>query len=280
MNLFITGASGFIGKNLLNNHKFLKRCKKIYCLSRKKNKSLNTKIEWIKGDLNSNLHKYFLKSDCLLHMASHSTNRPYDNLENCLKWNCKVPKKFISKAYKAGIKKFVILGTYHEYGMAGNIYKNKKTPVLSSLMPISTYAISKAIFFQNIFFWSINKKVGIRYLRLPHIYGIGEKKTRLWPKLKSKKIKKIIIFNPNFKTSFLSIEKLVLQLNNYINIKKIKVNFFEIINIVGKNMKLIEFAKIQKKKLSSKTILIKLKNGKNNWKYLIPKKDKALIKIK
>ena len=39
-------------------------------------------------------------------------------------------------------------------------------------------------------------------------------------------------------------------------------------------MKLIEFAKIQKKKLSSKTILIKLKNGKNNWKYLIPKKIK------
>ena len=75
-----------------------------------------------------------------------------DNLENCLKWNCKVPIKFISKAYKAGIKKFVILGTYHEYGMAGNIYKNKKTPVLSSLMPVSTYAMSKAIFFASFSF--------------------------------------------------------------------------------------------------------------------------------
>ena len=109
MNIFITGASGFVGKNLLKNKKFIDGYNKIYCLSRKKQKNYKNKILWIKGDINSNLKKYFKKSDCLLNMAAHSTNRPYDKLFNCFKWNCFLPKKFIDKAYKAGIKKFVFL---------------------------------------------------------------------------------------------------------------------------------------------------------------------------
>ena len=89
MNLFITGGSGFVGTNLLLESNFLKKFKKIYCLTRKKNnKNINKKIIWITGNLNSNLNRYFKKSDCLLHMAAHSANRPYDNLYNCFKWNC------------------------------------------------------------------------------------------------------------------------------------------------------------------------------------------------
>ena len=281
MNLFITGGSGFVGTNLLLESNFLKKFKKIYCLTRKKNiKDVNKKIIWINGNLNSNLTKYFKKSDCLLHMAAHSANRPYDNLYNCFKWNCLSSMNLIEKAFNEGIKKFIIIGTYHEYGFAGQLHKNKKTSTKSFCLPLSTYALSKSFFFQTIFSWSLGKDVSIKYLRLPHVFGEGELKTRLWPQIKENKLKKIAINNPNFMTNFINIKKLTKKLNNYIDFKNIKKNFFEIKNVLDKDMSLYNFAIKEKKSLNSKVKIIKSTDRKNLWKFLIPKNDKFLIKIK
>ena len=281
MNLFITGGSGFVGTNLLLESNFLKKFKKIYCLTRKKNiKDVNKKIIWINGNLNSNLTKYFKKSDCLLHMAAHSANRPYDNLYNCFKWNCLSSMNLIERAFNEGIKKFIIIGTYHEYGFAGQLHKNKKTSTKSFCLPLSTYALSKSFFFQTIFSWSLGKDVSIKYLRLPHVFGEGELKTRLWPQIKENKLKKIVINNPNFMTNFINIKKLTKKLNNYIDFKNIKKNFFEIKNVLDKDMSLYNFAIKEKKSLNSKVKIIKSTDRKNLWKFFIPKNDKFLIKIK
>ena len=281
MNLFITGGSGFVGTNLLLESNFLKKFKKIYCLTRKKNiKDLNKKIIWITGNLNSNLTKYFKTSDCLLHMAAHSATRPYDNLYNCFKWNCLSSMNLIERAFNEGIKKFIIIGTYHEYGFAGQLHKNKKTSTKSFCLPLSTYALSKSFFFQTIFSWSLGKDVSIKYLRLPHVFGEGELKTRLWPQIKENKLKKIVINNPNFMTNFINIKKLTKKLNNYIDFKNIKKNFFEIKNVLDKDMSLYNFAIKEKKSLNSKVKIIKSTDRKNLWKFLIPKNDKFLIKIK
>ena len=281
MNLFITGASGFVGTNLLLNNDFLKKFKKIYCLTRKKNnKNINKKIIWITGNLNSNLNRYFKKSDCLLHMAAHSTNRPYDNLYNCIKWNCLNSINLIDRAFNEGIKKYIIIGTYHEYGFAGQLHKNKKTSTKSFCLPLSTYALSKSFFYQTIFSWSLGKNVSIKYLRLPHVFGDGELKTRLWPQIKANKLKKIKINNPNFMTNFINIKKLSKKLNNYIDFRKIKKNFFETINVLDKDMSLYNFAIKEKKFLKSNVKIIKSTNKKSLWKFLIPKNDKFSIKIK
>ena len=280
MNLFITGASGFIGSKLLSNKIFLKKFKKIYCLSRRKNKTNSKNITWINGDLNTNLTKYFKKSSYLIHLAAHSANKPYDNLENCLYWNCINSIKLINSAYKAGINKFIVLGTFYEFGLSGNIYKNSGIPVLAPQLPQSTYAISKAIFFQSLLSWSMGKNVGIRYLRLPHIYGQGEKKTRLWPIIKADKKNKILLDNPNFRSTFLSINNLISQIIKFSNFQNLKEKYFEINNLPGQNLSIYNFAKIQKKITGSRIKIIKKKSKNINLKFLIMKKQKKIIKLK
>ncbi len=280
MNLFVTGASGFVGTNLLNNKDFLKKFKKIYCLTRKKKVKTSKKIIWIKGSLNSNLNKYFKKSDCLLHMAAHSANKPYDNLENCIKWNCLVSRNLIKNAYEAGINKFLILGTYFEYGFSGQLFKNKKVSVKDFCLPMSTYALSKSFFFQTLFSWSLGKNISIKYLRLPHVYGEGELKSRLWPQIKNDKLNEIVLANPKFKTNFINIEKFVKKLIYSIDAKKFKKNTFEIKNITDREMFLYHFATLEKKKLKSKIKIYKSKNKKNLFQFLLPRQENIQIKIK
>ena len=280
MNLFITGATGFIGRNLLDNEDFLRKFRKVYCLTRKKKNIKNKKIIWVKGSLNSNLIKYLKKSDCLLHMAAHSANKPYDNLKNCFTWNCLISSRFFDDAYKSGIKKFMVMGTYFEYGFAGQFHKHSKISSDSFCLPMSTYALSKSFFFQTLFSWSLQKDVSIKYLRLPHVFGEGELKSRLWPKIKENKIDKIKLQNPRFKTNFIHIKILIKKINYLLNLKKFKKNFFEIKNITDKNMTVYDFAKNEKIKLSSKVKILKAKKKKHLFQFLLPKNDNVLIKIK
>ena len=279
MNLFITGGSGFVGTYLLKNKVFLKQFKKIYCLTRSKKVKKNKKVVWIYGNLKSDLKFYFKKSHCLLHLAAHSTNKPYDNLNNCFKWNCLNSIDLINSAYKSGIKKFIITGTYYEYGFAGQIYKTQKISAKSLCLPTSNYALSKAFFLQILFSWSLGKNVSIKYLRFPHVYGDGEFKNRLWSQIKENIVNEIRLDNPDFLTNFININELIKKIINHGNIKNMKKNFFEIINVCGKTMKLTQFVNKEKKRLKSKIKIVKLKNKKNLFKFLIPKKDKVSIKI-
>ena len=277
MNLFITGATGFIGKNLLDNKDFLKKFSKIYCLTRKKKINNKNNIIWVKGNLKSSLKKYLKKSDCLLHLAAHSANKPYDNLENCFKWNCSVSVNFIDKAYKSGVRKFMILGSYFEYGFAGQVYEKKYLQkVLSSM---SSYALSKSFSFKHCFLghW---ENISIKYLRLPHVFGEGELKSRLWPQIKANKINHIKLDNPKFMTNFININKLIKKIKNHLIIKKFKKNYFEIKNITDKDMSIHNFAISEKKKLKSDVKILKSKKSNYLFQFLLPKNDNFLIKIK
>ena len=64
----------------------------------------------------------------------------------------------------------MILGSYFEYGFAGQVHK-KKISSRSFCLPMSSYALSKSFFFQTLFSWSLGKNISIKYLRLPHVFG-------------------------------------------------------------------------------------------------------------
>ena len=189
MNIFLTGATGFIGSNFVklalsksHNLRAIKRSKKSDTKILLKNKPF-----WIIKDFSDIEIKDFENSEVLIHMAAHSANTPYDTLQNCINFNVSNTITLFNLAYEAGIRKFVITGTCFEYGKKGEEYEF--IPPDAALFPTQTYPTSKAIASIALIQWALEKNVTLKILRLFQIYGDGELKSRLWPTLKNKALK-------------------------------------------------------------------------------------------
>lgn len=181
--------------------------------------------------------------DILLHLASHSTNVPYDTLENCVYWNVVVPLKLFQKARESGIKKFVIAGTGFEFGHSGEVFDF--IPVNAPLMPTMSYSASKAaasiVFYQ----WAIEHNIKLKYLRIFQVFGEGEMDDRLWPSLKN-----AALSGNDFHMTwgeqirdFISVDEVVYQLNKSLDFKGVNFGKPYFINIgTGKPKSIRQFA--------------------------------------
>jgi len=121
--------------------------------------------------------------DVVVHLAAHSTNVPYDTLENCLYWNLTVSLRMLERAFQAGVKRFVLAGTCLEYGRAGERYEF--IPVTAPLEPTQSYPASKAAASVAALGFAAEKHVSLSILRPFQVYGEGELATRLWPSLRA-----------------------------------------------------------------------------------------------
>ena len=78
MNLFVTGASGFIGKNFCK--KALKAGHKIFAPTRKKKFSFTHRnMIWLKGEFFYNWKKSLSHSHMLVHFAASGVKSDYEN---------------------------------------------------------------------------------------------------------------------------------------------------------------------------------------------------------
>ncbi len=183
MRVFLTGGTGFIGSHILNES--IKYNYEIIALKRKINSKTKVKLIsrpiWKIGSLNKTKEEDLKNIDTVLHLASHSANVPYDNLNNCLKVNLFDTINFFEMAYKCGVRKFIITGSCFEYGKKGEEYTF--IPPSAPLLPTQTYPASKAAASIALIQWALEKKVSLSILRLFQIYGEGEFRNRLWPTL-------------------------------------------------------------------------------------------------
>ena len=189
MRILLTGGTGFVGSHFIKVA--IQNYKKIYAI--KRNKSSKAKIDlieepqWIIKDFSqlnlSDLNDF----DILIHLASHSTNVPYDSLENCLKFNVFDTLNLFNRAYDAGIRKFIVTGSSFEYGKKGEEFDF--IPPDAPLFPTQTYPASKAAASIILTQWALSKDVSLKILRLFQVYGEGEFHTRLWPSLKEKALR-------------------------------------------------------------------------------------------
>lgn len=183
MKIFLTGGTGFIGSNFINNA--MMDGHSIIAIRRKESTpkiNLVNQPIWVEGNLESDYSAHLKNCDIFVHMASYGVLDGDDDLDEYLRWNVVATYNLCKQAYNSGVKKFIILGSCFEYGKAGE--KFNFIPTTAPLEPNTYYASSKAAASVLLYGWAIKKNVHMNILRIFQVYGEGENNNRLWPSLR------------------------------------------------------------------------------------------------
>lgn len=179
MKILVTGATGFIGNNLIKN--LLKdKSNQIIASSRdlKKASKFNwfSKVKFIPYDINnhneSNLFNYFEKPDRVIHLAWEGLPN-YQDLFHIEK-NLPNDYRYIKNLVSNGLKNLTVTGTCFEYGMIdGCLSEDMK------VNPSNSYAVAKDCLRK--FIEELKKKYDFNYkwIRLFYMHGEGQSKNSL-----------------------------------------------------------------------------------------------------
>jgi len=182
--LFVTGGTGFIGSNFINEA--LKEGHNIVALKRSKNQekaAFQKNIVWLTGELDSPLQKEVSECDVLIHISSAGVSPQNVSWEECFESNVTKPLKLLKNAIQVGTTKIIVIGTAAEYGNSASRYD--ELPVTAPLEPIGAYASSKCAFFMAVHGLAVENNIKLLYLRLFSVYGEGQYEKNLWPSLKN-----------------------------------------------------------------------------------------------
>ena len=269
MKIFLTGASGFIGKKFAllaiksGNYIFAPIRKKY----RKKFKHKN--IEWLNGEFDQNWNNELSKSDVLVHIAADGVNKNFS--KNIYDVNIFRSLKLFQNAIKAGCKKWLIVSTSSEYGRKKY---NQKLKSITNRIPDSDYGLSKAIFSDQI--QNLAKKFNcqVRIMRVFPTYGTGENNMRLFPSLLKaiKNNENFIIKNPLEKRDFSNVNFVSKTILDSLNFKKKKFKNSQVWHISQNEPKYVkQFAEILWKKYHARGKLIFKKNSKRIFTHISDK---------
>lgn len=189
MNILLTGASGFVGQQVLHN--LLKKDVNIFLVLREgKNIDwLQEKEKKIKGiyystDIFSEdiqWWKNVLQNiDIVIHVAWYAEPGKYlqseKNLE-CLKGSISLAQA----CKRSKVKRFIGIGTCFEYDLSAG-YLSVETP----LLPNTLYAVTKASLYTTLSQWLPDNNIEFCWCRLFYLYGENEDERRLVPYLRAK----------------------------------------------------------------------------------------------
>lgn len=260
MNIFLTGASGFIGSEFL---KYI-RNKKVIIYSLGTPKIKNKNIISCKGRLRENYDNKLSKCNCLLHLASAGVNNKNISYKNLYKTNVTDSLRLFKSAAKNNCLNWVIAGSSSEYGRVS--FKKKKLSNNDVPQPISNYAKTKYIFNKKIISLAKTYKANLRIMRIFPLYGESERKHRLYSTLvkHAKENKNLILTNGNQMRDYLNVKTAVKYLFESLDFKTKKLNSsYQIWHVAsGKNSTIEAFAKKIYKKFKGKgKIISKTKNN-------------------
>lgn len=272
MNIFVTGATGFIGKYLIK--RLLNINCNIYAIDRKiKSKSVKSNsINWIpKGLEDLNLDD-FKNIHTIIHLAAVGVSPQKASKRDLEFFNVYQSLRLIQLAEKAGVKRFITAGTCLEYGEESDNWDY--IPTNATLKPLCPYSKSKAKCFKLLSQFSIENNIEMFYGRIFSAYGEGQYQHNLWPSLirAANSGKDFQMTKAEEIRDFIHVDEVTRYLVNAILRDDIKRGEPLVINIgSGYPIKLKDFAKNEWNKLRAegKIIFGALKNRKYTIKRMV-----------
>ena len=235
--ILITGATGFIGKNLINKLKESEH--EVIGIARNLPNSeirISKNIKLIKHNLNNDNKDLIEKiefPELLIHLAWEGIP-DYEGYFNITK-NLTRDIKFIGDLIERGLKKILVTGTCLEYGREakGELYESLETN------PDTPYGIAKDSLRKILENLVTLKNLNLQWARLFYIYGEGQRKTSLFGQLEDAIQNNEKTFNMTDGTQirdYLNINEVTRKIEYLINHPEIN----GIINICSNNPKMIK----------------------------------------
>lgn len=177
--ILVTGASGFIGKEIVNALLCKNELQKVAIAVRQKTHYCNERVlTHVTGDLDHNynwsfeLNNIFAVVHCAarVHMMS---DKSYNPLEDFRRVNVQNTLNLASQAAAAGVKRFVFISSIKVNGEKTNL--GKPFSENDEPAPIDAYGISKMEAEQGLQIIARQTKMEVVIIRPPLVYGPGVK---------------------------------------------------------------------------------------------------------
>ena len=229
---FVTGASGFIGSNLV--HSLIKKSGNYHLLVNSNSnlwriKEVLPNVQLHRADISDNKKiKSLIKKiepDITFHLSSYGVNSKQNNFNSMIMTNVIGTFNLLESLEKySESSKMINVGSFFEYGKKIKSIKNSDL-----LEPNTPYGISKASQSFTASYFSQKTKLKINTLRIFGAYGKYESKNRLIPDILLSILnqKKLFISSPNSKRDFIHVDDIISCIHK---ISRTKLNN-EIINV-------------------------------------------------
>jgi len=181
MKIAVTGATGFVGRHVLNE---LTNQKNIEIIATTRQEARNTTekggVHWIYIDINSppqDLFEKLARPDVLIHLAWNGLAN-YRSLDH---FEIELPAqyRFLKTLVEQGLKSLVVTGTCFEYGMqSGPLHSNTKT------VPENSYGFAKDVLRKQLEYLQLECTYNLTWARLFYMYGDRQSEKSLFSQLK------------------------------------------------------------------------------------------------